>query len=443
MVPLDWSKLPDLIAVGLLTWAFASVARKSHERVSEHWLNGWALILLHFAAFMFLPSPGWLSTAALVAGVLFLVWAGLLLMRASVPYMSESSSRIMMYVLLIGYTLYVTTLLLNAPRSLQVCAAILLGGGPLAVALSALPRFSHPLRWYMVVLQLCLGAFLLVIQNRSTYTDLALNACLFVVYLSCGIHFLHKYRRATAGALITMAGFFLWASVFVLAPALAALFPKVPLESEVWNLPKYIVAVGMILVLLEDQITHNKHLALHDELTGLPNRRLFQDRLANALERARRNNAQTALLMIDLDEFKQVNDTLGHHAGDLVLQDVSQLFTRRIRRSDTVARTGGDEFAIILESPISPTEARRVAGILLDMLHQPMRVKDRDICVGASVGVAVFPDDALDMESLCITADLRMYDEKRANSGETGKTRGIHDGYAHKAHRESEVGFRQ
>jgi diguanylate cyclase (GGDEF)-like protein len=411
--------------------------------VSEHWLNGWALILLHFAAFMFLPTPGWVSAAATVVGILSLVWAGLLFTRASVLYMEEASSKIMLFVLLTGYSLYVTVLQLDAPRSLQVGAIILLGAGPLVVTLAAMPRFSHPLRWYMVVLQLFLGAFLISILHRPTYADMALSACLFVVYLNSGIHFLYKYRRASAGALISICGFFLWAAVFVLAPAFAELFPKMPLESEVWNLPKYIVAVGMILVLLEDQITHNKHLALHDELTGLPNRRLFQDRLSSAMERARRNNAQTALLMIDLDRFKQVNDSLGHHTGDLLLQGVSQLFTRRVRRSDTVARTGGDEFAIILESPISPVEAKAVATTLLDMLHQPMRVKDREICVGASVGVAVFPDDAVDMESLCIAADLRMYDEKRANTGNAPGTNGFQKGQHHKPRRESELGFRQ
>ena len=184
-------------------------------------------------------------------------------------------------------------------------------------------------------------------------------------------------------------------------------FPNLHLESEVWNLPKYVVAVGMILLLLEDQIEHNKFLALHDELTGLPNRRLFQDRLASALERARRTGAQTALLLIDLDHFKQVNDTLGHHVGDQLLKRVAGLFSGRVRRTDTVARTGGDEFAIILEEPTTRQDAERVGHSLIRLLSEPLELDNRSVRVGASIGVAVFPEDALTTESLCIAADLQ------------------------------------
>jgi len=132
-----------------------------------------------------------------------------------------------------------------------------------------------------------------------------MNAVMVAVFLDCAIKFFFAYRRATAGAFITIAGFTVWASIFALGPALFYYFPQVHVEAEVWNLPKFIVAIGMILLLLEDQIEHNKYLALHDELTGLPNRRLFQDRLTYALERARRSGAQTALLLVDLDHSRK------------------------------------------------------------------------------------------------------------------------------------------
>lgn len=415
---MDWSKLPDLVTVGLLAGAFASVARRNHTRISDHWLFAWLLIVLHFLAFMFAPLPGLPGEVAMFTGVLGLVWAGVFFMRACVPYREERSSVAMFIVLLGGYCFYLLALMFDGPAWSLEAAAAFLGLGPLIVTLYAVPHFRHLLRFVAVGLHVALAIFLLVVQHRANGTDLALNAVLFTVYLSTSIHFLMMFRRATAGAFITTTGFFLWASVFVVGPLLQAWSPHLVVEGEVWNLPKYIVAVGMILSLLEDQIAHNKHLALHDELTGLPNRRLFQDRLASALERARRNGNKAALLTLDLDHFKQVNDTLGHHAGDILLQHVANLFNGRIRRSDTVARTGGDEFAIILESPSSSEEAALVGSSLLELLDRPIPLKDQTVSVGASIGCAVFPDDADDMEALCIEADLRMYENKRMRNPE-------------------------
>jgi diguanylate cyclase (GGDEF)-like protein len=253
----------------------------------------------------------------------------------------------------------------------------------------------------------------------------AVNGVLFTVYFSCCVHFWFAYRRRTAGALVTIAGFLSWAATFVIAPSMNTLLPSVHFENEVWNLPKYIVAVGMILLLLEEQIEHNQYLALHDELTGLPNRRLFQDRLRNALERARRTGTNAALLLVDLDHFKLVNDTYGHHAGDRVLQHVSSLFLARVRRSDTVARTGGDEFAVILDEPISRADADHVAHSLVELLDEPFCLGDRKIPIGASVGLALYPDDATDAEGLCIAADLQMYDYKHRHGGVINPARPI------------------
>ncbi|MGB9407149.1 MAG: GGDEF domain-containing protein, partial [Terracidiphilus sp.] len=157
----------------------------------------------------------------------------------------------------------------------------------------------------------------------------------------------------------------------------------------------------------------NKYLALHDALTGLPNRRLFHDRMDSALERSRRSGTEMAVLVIDLDDFKLVNDTMGHHVGDLVLQHVASAFAQRVRRSDTVSRTGGDEFSVILEEPTNREDAEHVGSILKQLLNDPLDLEDHKVRVCASIGIAIFPEDAADAESLCIAADLRMYDAKR------------------------------
>jgi diguanylate cyclase (GGDEF)-like protein len=118
------------------------------------------------------------------------------------------------------------------------------------------------------------------------------------------------------------------------------------------------------------------------------------------------------LLVIDLDRFKQVNDTLGHHVGDLLLQHVGTAFASRVRRSDTVSRTGGDEFSIILEEPTNHEEATRVGLSLLELLKQPIDLEHHQVMVGASIGISIYPTDATEIDNLCIVADKRMYDSK-------------------------------
>jgi diguanylate cyclase (GGDEF)-like protein len=414
----NWSEIPDLAAIALLTAAFASVSRRNPTRVSGIWLIGWTMIAVHFAAFLFLLMPGFWGQLAGFVGLSALVWAGLLFMWSSVPYRKKISSRWMFTGLGVANTLYIA-LLSASPIAdwALIPAATLIGALPLLVALLAVRELNSPMRWILVAGYSILASFLLLTQFKSgDGGSLALNGVLFTVYLGCCIHFWYAYRRATAGSFITVAGFLAWASVFAVAPWLQAFWPTVHVESEVWNLPKYVVAVGMILLLLEDQIEHNRHLALHDHLTGLPNRRLYQDRLAIALERARRSEAQAALLVVDLDRFKQVNDTMGHHVGDLVLQQVAAMFSARVRRSDTVARTGGDEFSIILEEPTSRADAIRVGEALKLILNEPMQLDGKEVRVGASIGIAIFPDDAEEMEHLCVAADLRMYDAKNGSA---------------------------
>jgi diguanylate cyclase (GGDEF)-like protein len=412
---LDWSKLPDLAAVGLLAVAFATVARRSQVKVSAWWLAGWVMIALHYAGFIFVSSPGRIGALALYLGVASLAWAGILFMWASVPTPQNRSSHWLLAVLLGATSLYIDLIAVNPAASWALIpAAILFGASPLSVALFSLhKRQNSPLRWATVALYCCLSAFLLVFQQRpGNGPDLALNAVLFATYFGCFVHFWFAYRRTTSGAFLAIVGFFAWAMVFVIAPAIRTFLPGVHLESEVWNLPEYVVAAGMILLLLEEQIEHNHYLALHDELTGLPNRRLFQDRLTKSLERARRTGSNTALLVIDLDQFKHVNDTLGHHTGDQVLKRVGAIFSARVRRSDTVARTGGDEFSVILDQPITRADAELVATSLAELIHEPFEVTKQTIQIGASVGIAVFPEDAVDAEGLCIAADQRMYDFK-------------------------------
>lgn len=422
---MDWSKLPDLAAVSLLATAFAAVVRRSQAYVSALWLTGWMVIALHFGALMFANVGGPTGEVATYVGFASLTWAGILFMWASVPYRKTASGLWMLVALLGTNSIYIAIFFLNPePAWMLVPAACLFGLLPVALSLWRSPSKTYPMQWTLVALNCALCAFLLVFQNRpETGPRFALNAVFFAVYFGCCLQFLYTYRRKSAGAFITISGFLSWAGVFVIAPILQTYRPTLHMDNEVWNLPKYVVAFGMILLLLEDQIEHNKYLALHDDLTGLPNRRLFQDRLASAVERARRTGARTALLLVDLDHFKLVNDTLGHHAGDQMLKRVGVVFSDRIRRSDTVARTGGDEFSIILDDPISREDAEQVGRSLIELLAEPFELGDQTLQIGASIGIALYPADAADCEGLCIAADLRMYSYKHKNGHRGDRSR--------------------
>ena len=163
-----------------------------------------------------------------------------------------------------------------------------------------------------------------------------------------------------------------------------------------------------------------RHLAMHDPLTGLPNRLLLMDRIRGAIERARRRHQPFALLFVDIDGFKPVNDTHGHQAGDVLLRSIGERLRAGVRALDTVARIGGDEFALILEEPADAEDALHSAERLCDALKQPFDLqpegadKPVTVSVGGSLGVAMFPDDGDTPDTLLRRADEAMYNAKRS-----------------------------
>ena len=156
--------------------------------------------------------------------------------------------------------------------------------------------------------------------------------------------------------------------------------------------------------------------ALHDALTGLPNRTLFNDRLRSAIAVAQRQNAPLSLLLLDLDGFKAVNDTWGHHAGDLVLVEIAARLSGSLRESDTAGRLGGDEFVLLL--PATPLlGAIEAARALIDFIVAPIMIEGKQLTVGASIGIAVFPSHGRDADVLLAAADSAMYDAKHSGGG--------------------------
>ncbi len=176
----------------------------------------------------------------------------------------------------------------------------------------------------------------------------------------------------------------------------------------------HFVAVSEDVTELKTTQQKMEQLALFDVLTNLPNRRLFKDRLEKALAHSLREKNKLGMIFIDLDNFKQINDTLGHDTGDRLLMSVSKRLISNLRIEDTVARLGGDEFTIVLSDLHSAADARHIALKLLDTVRQPFIIDGQEISISCSLGITIAPDDATDCSSLMKNADMAMYKAKES-----------------------------
>ena len=178
--------------------------------------------------------------------------------------------------------------------------------------------------------------------------------------------------------------------------------------------------IGVAMDITDRKIAEQRiaHMAHHDALTGLPNRVLLRDRIQQAIAQAHRNTTQLAVLFIDLDRFKTINDSLGHQLGDRLLQSVASRILVCVREGDTVSRVGGDEFVIVIPAIESSTDASSVAAKILEVLASAFHLHGNDLHVAASIGISLYPSDGSDAETLMRNADTAMYhakDSGRAN----------------------------
>ena len=167
---------------------------------------------------------------------------------------------------------------------------------------------------------------------------------------------------------------------------------------------------------IRKQMREIEHLALHDELTGLPNRTLFRDRVEQAILAAKRGDGEVAIMLIDLDRFKEINDTLGHQSGDVVLADLGDRLRGVLRENETFARLGGDEFGVLLPR-IAHGDAPEVAERIKAILEEPFVLNDLPLQIEGSIGIALYPESAEDVDSLIQRADVALYAAKEARSG--------------------------
>jgi diguanylate cyclase (GGDEF)-like protein/PAS domain S-box-containing protein len=184
-----------------------------------------------------------------------------------------------------------------------------------------------------------------------------------------------------------------------------SIFPKLDEEEKVFGFR----GIGHDITERKRTERQLNYIATHDTLTGLPNRMLLMDRLKMALAQAKRDNYKLAVMMLDLDHFKNVNDTLGHMVGDQLLKEISLRLTGHLRQNDTISRLGGDEFIILLPAIERVEDSIEVAEIILSSFQQPFICDDNKITSSVSIGIAIYPDDCEDVDSLLKNADMAMY----------------------------------
>jgi diguanylate cyclase (GGDEF)-like protein len=412
---MNFGILPNLIALAVLVAVFWAISRKAISEGLYLWLAGWAFVLLHFAAELFSETKKpWGSIAEIVA-------VDSLILAAVAFLISVSGISARERQLKLGLSLAIPTLAYATAAVVDVSSEAyylgLIAGGVLALVICCRHQLLRGKLGMLVVsalavLTVAIAAWTIARGNPG----LGLVVILASLNFATAILYATSYRRMTAGVVTTVMGFVLWGSVFPVGVLLDRFAPKFSPESEAWNIPKYLVAVGMILTLFENQIETSRFHAYHDELTGLPNRRLLEDRLTHALTYARRAKTKLAVFQLDLDRFKEINDTHGHKVGDLALQEVASRLASRIRVGETLARSGGDEFTVI--SPVADRKSAETLVAALELtLSAPIIIDGKEVQTGLSIGIALFPDDGSNADQLHAAADRAMYEAKRAGRG--------------------------
>jgi diguanylate cyclase (GGDEF)-like protein/PAS domain S-box-containing protein len=545
--------LLDILIIGLLVILFGSIYRKHATVRVRFWLLGWFFILIHFGLLLYTPPDPWGAKLLLAAAMSALLLCGAAFALSS-KLVWERGWRFALPALLLSVP-PVVFLTVNIVWTVPMAVLMGIGAAAQAAYLAVILRFGRGRRSGVTDAQAPLarrwgpaiivgGTIWLALLLRHGQRDYSIYPLLSEIFLLNALLYWEDFRRSTAGVLVTTFGLAAWGAVFPCALLIAAYFPKVSVIGEMWNVPKYFVAFGMILTLLEEQkrqadvrseeyrvlfennphpmwifdtetlqflavndsavtrygysaeefkgmtlrdirpveevaaleqtisqttsdeavivsgpwthilrdgrsiqveisahsiqfegrrarfslvqdVTERQqlhhrllHQAHHDMLTGLPNRLLLLDRMEQALASAARRGRKAAVMCLDLDRFKQINDTYGHAVGDLCLKQVAERLKSRLRAEDTVARSGGEEFTVVVGDLVSAEEATRVVEDLLSALRKPLIADQYPIDLTASFGIALYPDHGADAGELWKSADAAMYRVKRAGGND-------------------------
>jgi diguanylate cyclase len=405
---MNFSFLPDLMALAILIVILLLLRRRHPQGRADIWLLGLFFTLVEAVAHTFYPMngrpPGGLHVIVMdcyLAGGVVFVWAsgGYAFSRNSeLIYLKLNTLPLAALATLYGLYIY---------SPVAYFASIAAG---LVIGVTTSLYLRH--NWRFAAMHVCGWLAMGYLIHQGKYRE-AVYWSLCCVYIIAAINFQRRLAQTSTGKLAIVTGFVIWSVCLLLHPWIVQYRGYADIASHVWNMQKSLISIGMILVMLEEQVSSNEWLALHDELTGLPNRRLFADRLTTAIERADRTQTRLALLILDMNGFKIINDTLGHQAGDQVLREVSSHLRRSVRASDTLARLGGDEFIIVATDLDVGQSLDHFMEAVRNALESPIMVEGQSMIVSASMGMAIYPDDADDSIKLLRIADQRMYALKR------------------------------
>lgn len=405
----DLSLLPASSALAVFVCCFRPLVRRAGPYTNV-WFTAWSFLLLHYFARLPVNGQGGLRDRllTLVAESALAVCLCCFLLAASGLHINWPNR-----ILVAEFGLPVLLLSILHASGLHAhfldLIPVLLLALP-AVHLLALSqhrsRFVNHLAIALAVLTVVLTPFVWI--SPSIITKVVLCA-LFVgaAYLA-----LTHAPRFTRGSVTVAAGFALWGGACLLQPG-GWLGTNPFLIRTLTDLPKLITAAGLVLSLLDEYVGRTESLALHDPLTGLPNRRLFENRLDQAIEESTRTRTPIACFVIDVDNFKYINDTFGHPVGDGLLRALAKRLSWNLGARDMLARTGGDEFTAVLIEAADEYHIRFIAGAMMAAGCVPVAIQDHLIDVRISIGIAVSPQDAGDSAELHKAADDAMYQAKR------------------------------
>lgn len=531
----------DLLVAGFIFILFGSIYRKRNTPAVRFWLVGWFFILLHFGALVFQPHSVAADTARSIVALGTLVMAGTAL-ALSYPKAHLSVRRQNWIICVLGGPWFMTMVFGSlSPKWYLATAgsALLSAAGVIAVCWGLFQKRRFCLLAGVGLVASCLTWLMVSLPARDSGTVQAVG--LTLCFGLNAILLTARSSRLSAGTVTTSIGAITWGGVWAAATLVARFAPHLAVSPEIWNLPKYLVAAGMVLSLLEEEIrsaelaseeyrllfaanphpmwiydpetlrfldvndaatahygyshtefgrltltdvmqsgyepealselsnmqaqkltgpwlhcnrqgdeftvdiasqpvlregrraifalihdvTERERLhaqlirqAHHDALTDLPNRSLFEHRLDATLGEAARSDLKAALFCIDLDRFKQINDTFGHGAGDLCLQETVRRMKDRLAGAGVLARIGGDEFMLTVGGFKNAEDAQNLATLLLCDLKPPIALECGEVELVASIGVAVFPDDGDDAVQLWRDVDAAMYRAKRAGGAQ-------------------------